>query len=280
MNINVDVDVMVTVAVLLDDTRYMYDFLLHHWNWDIHKLLYRLMHNALLWNDFGDMDNLLSLVRHVNVDMDVNVMMALTLLLNNLGNMDNLLLLMGNVDIDMNVNMMVVVSFVLYDPWHVDNLFHLHGHRDIYDLLDGLVMDTLLRYDPRHVHNLVNDMLDRSMDDLRHFLHHLIHLDFGDLLNLDHFVNGWDLHNVLLCLPGYKLFLMFFSVHGMPFYSLCLPCDILGRSNFLLVLRRRMVNLMHCSFVVPGVNTPTMDLMSASHDMWMLRSATGADGAE
>jgi hypothetical protein len=48
----------------------------------------------------------------------------------------------------------------------------------------------------------------------------------------------------------------------------------------MLVLCRRMVNLMHGTFVVPGVNPPTVDLMSASHDMWMLRSATGADGAE
>jgi hypothetical protein len=58
------------------------------------------------------------------------------------------------------------------------------------------------------------------VDDLRHFLHHLVHLDFGDLLNLNHFVDGWDLHYVLLCLPRYELFLMLFSVHGVPLYRL------------------------------------------------------------
>merc|ERR1719201_2211063 len=148
---------------------------------NVEHLLYRPLLDALLRNDLCKFHDLFHNLRyrHVNDLLDSTLLHAL--LGNNLGHLNDFLDNLGHG----NVNN-------LFD----DLLDHL-WHRHIDNLLDRALLNTLLRNDLRDLYSLFNDLLDRPLNFLHNFLDPLNSLDLRDLLDLHHFLNRWDLDNVL-----------------------------------------------------------------------------------
>merc|ERR1719201_721918 len=148
---------------------------------NVNHLLYRPLLDALLRNDLCKFHDLFHNLRyrHVNDLLDSTLLHAL--LGNNLGHLNDFLDNLGHGNVDN-----------LFD----DLLDHL-GHRNINNLLDRALLNTLLRNDLRDLYSLFNDLLDRPLNFLHNFLDPLNSLDLRDLLDLHHFLNRWDLDNVL-----------------------------------------------------------------------------------
>merc|ERR1719201_830764 len=180
---------------------------------NVEHLLYRPLLDALLRNDLCKFHDLFHNLRyrHVNDLLDSTLLHAL--LGNNLGHLNDFLDNLGHGNVDN------LFDDLLDHLWHrhIDNLLHrtlLHallrndlcnfhdlldqlGDRNINNLLDRALLNTLLRNDLRDLYSLFNDLLDRPLNFLHNFLDPLNSLDLRDLLDLHHFLNRWDLDNVL-----------------------------------------------------------------------------------
>merc|ERR1719201_147194 len=179
----------------------------------VHNLLYCALLDTLLWNNLCEFNNFLDNLRHRNVEHLLYGALLDTFLRNNLGNFDNFLDNLRHRNVNHLLYRPLLDALLGNNLGHlndfldnlghgnVDNLFddlldHL-WHRNINNLLDRALLNTLLRNDLRDLYSLFNDLLDRPLNFLHNFLDPLNSLDLRDLLDLHHFLNRWDLDNVL-----------------------------------------------------------------------------------
>jgi hypothetical protein len=90
VDVNVVVNVDVVVAVLARDRRNVDDLLLHHGNWNVSNLLDHLLHLPNLRNNNWHLHNFLLLVRHVDVNVVINVNVVVAILPRHGRHMDDL----------------------------------------------------------------------------------------------------------------------------------------------------------------------------------------------
>jgi len=121
--------------------------------------------------------------------------------------MNDLLLLVRHMDVNNLLNLNVTWAHLLDDLRHMHDLLLRHGDWNLDNLLHHLLLNTPLRNYHRHMNLLLNDLLHILLNYLRYLLNQLSNLNLRNLLDDLLHSHRWDLDDLLLPLAHDKLLL-------------------------------------------------------------------------
>lgn len=216
---------------------------------------------------------------HINVVVNMNVMMAMLLLnnrnvhdlflchgywhihdlldwlvydpllRNDFRNVYDLLLGHWHVDINVMVNMNMMVTMLLLYYWNMHDLLNRHGHWHIHECLNHLLLNSSLLHNLRNMDDLFDYLFHGFMHHLVDFLYGLAHLHLRYFVDRFHNLHGTEfLH--LLFRRAYNSMLLINVNELRRHVLLCgLTGGILRRCDFMSLHRRWVVDL-KCGLLV------------------------------
>ena len=117
-----------------------------------------MMDTKFRMNDFWGVDNLIGLLRYVDIDVVVNEDVMMTVLLRQDRGLNVFLMMHGCLNVDVVIDVNLVVAVLLIDNWNVHHFLDRYWHGHVNNVFDGAVRDTTLRNDLWDMEDLLYDV--------------------------------------------------------------------------------------------------------------------------